>query len=148
MSSWRELAAQRVGDAALDGAAPTFYGLTGNLARDLRDLERSPPPRGVDRQAWSIVVADAIALARGGWVESALALGWTEIDLFGVNPRDSWEFSGLAVWLRGRQLFLVDERMALAGDADTRAVFHRGGWGHGRDMGPVTPVPLWRVGRG
>jgi hypothetical protein len=140
---WRELAAERVGHAAIEGSTPLFHGLAGDLARNLRSLEHMRQPRGVDRRQWKQAVHDAISLARGGWVQAALALGWDELDLFGIGPTNSWEFSGLAVWLDGRTLTALDGRMAFAGDARSRAVFHRGGWGCGRDAGLGAPVPIW-----
>lgn len=148
MGSWRELAAERVGDAAVGSTPPLFHGLTGDLERNLRSLEHLRPPRGVDRGAWTRVVHDAVGLARGGWAQAALALGWSDLDLFGIGPNDSWEFSGLAVWLRGRTMTALDERMAMVREGDARAIFRRRGWGHGKDVGFGEPVPLWSWRRG
>jgi len=147
VGSWRDLAAQRVGDGAIEGAPAAYHGITGELASHLRDLEHMPAPRGVNRRAWAGVVTDALRLARDGWARSALALGWTELDLFGVGPNDSWEFSGLAVWLAGRPIIALDARIAFVGDAQCRSFFNRGGWAHGRDEGLAAPLPLWRFGR-
>lgn len=32
----------------------------------------------------------ALRFLNDGWAEKALALGWTELELFGVDPRASW----------------------------------------------------------
>ncbi|WP_305171856.1 hypothetical protein [Sphingomonas aurea] len=123
------------------------FGLPAHLSADLRRLERLPAPRAIQRvENWREVVADAMRLARGGWAASALALGWTAADLFGVGSRDSWDCEGLAVWLRGRSLLLIDEHRAVAEGGAGREAFVRGGMGHGTHP-TVTPIMLWEFGR-
>lgn len=41
-------------------------------------------------------IAAALAFIRGGWAEKAVALGWSEIELFGVEPHEPWERLGAA----------------------------------------------------
>lgn len=125
------------------------FGLDAGLAASLRRLEHLPPPRKLeDASGWPGVVADALALARDGWAAKALALGWNAGDLFGVGPRDDWDFQGLAVWLDGRQILMLDEKHAIvAGNpADYRSAFIRGGMRHGTHP-TITPVMLWEFGR-
>jgi len=148
MGSWRDLAAavaQRqeparpVGDDCL--------GLPDVLAASIRRLETMPPPRGlVDDANWQDVVADAMTIARDGWAAKALALGWQTADLFGIGPRDDWEFAGLAVWLRGRSIVLLNEQRAIVADGDQHSAFERGSMGRGTRP-TVTPVMLWEFGR-
>lgn len=144
MPSWRELAAQALSDAPEQSApADPVSGVIGAGLRRLRDQR---PPRVIDRSAWSEVVSDALRLEREGWASTALALGWAGHDLFGIGPRDAWEFSGLAVWLRGRPILMLDEHRAIVADGDRRAAFERGGMGRGKAPA-VTPVYLWEFGR-
>jgi len=89
---------------------------------------------------------DAVRLIRDGWAEKALALGWTDLDLFGVGAKDSWDFSGLAVWLQGRELLALTPDDAVVRTETGRAWFRRQGWGHGKDADSPT-IPLWEFGR-
>jgi hypothetical protein len=123
------------------------FGLPAHLAADLRRLEGMSAPRKIERaENWRAVVADALRLARDGWASSAIALGWTAADLFGVGASDSWDYEGLAVWLRGRSILLLDERKAVVEGPTGREAFIRGGMGHGTHP-TVTPVMLWEFGR-
>ncbi|SFO02325.1 hypothetical protein [Sphingomonas sp. OK281] len=151
MSSWRDVAAavaQRQQPAAGPTAIETF-GLPDDLAAALRRLETMPPPRKLERSAnWRGVVADAMTIARDRWAAKAMALGWTAGDLFGIGPRDDWDFQGLAVWLSSRRIVMLDaERVIVAGDSgDHRSTFERGGMRHGTHP-TITPVMLWDFGR-
>lgn len=150
MGSWRDVAAAVA--QRQEPARPTSevsFGLPEDLAASIRRLEALPPPRGLDRQAnWRGVVADALTIARDGWAAKAIALGWTTGDLFGIGPRDDWDFQGLALWLNGRRILMIDARQAVAsGDhADYRATFVRGGMRHGTHP-VISPVMLWEFGR-
>jgi hypothetical protein len=129
-----------------DEQQPT-YGLPPDLVAHLRLLAGLPAPRLEEPAQWRVAVRDALEIARRGWATSALALGWTSLDLFGVGQRDSWDYSGLAVWLNGRTIVALDARLAVAVDGDTRECFLRGGFGHGKDAAEP-PVHLWEFGRG
>jgi hypothetical protein len=151
MSNWRTVAATVMADtpAGIPSPALEDFGLPDDLSDALRRFERMPSPRKLERpQNWAGVVADAMTLARDRWAEKALALGWTAGDLFGVGARTDWDFQGLAVWLEGRRIILLDEKRAIvAGDArDFRSAFIRGGMRHGIQP-TVTPVMLWEFGR-
>lgn len=115
MGSWRDAAAALQGEVA-PVAAPSLenFGLPDDLAAALRRLERMPAPRKLERpQNWGGVIADAMTLARDRWAAKAIALGWTAGDLFGVGVRDDWDFQGLAVWLDGRRIVMLDDKQAI-----------------------------------
>lgn len=154
MVSWREVAASLL---ETPGAgvqlAPTsppqrrYADLPADLAAGLERLNRTPTARfRGDTQRWAQVVDDAHALALDGWAAKALALGWSGHDVFGIGRRDANDFAGLAVWLDGRTIAVLDEQRAMARTAGGWACFERGGWGHGRDAG-ADPVLLWQFGR-
>lgn len=151
MSSWRDVAAavaQRQGPMP-EAVAVENFGLPNDLAAALRRLETMPPPRKLERSAnWQGVVTDAMKIARDRWAAKAMALGWTAGDLFGIGPRDDWDFQGLAVWLDGRRIVMLDaERAIVAGDSgNRRSTFERGGMRHGTHP-TITPVMLWDFGR-
>jgi hypothetical protein len=119
---------------------PDTFGLDAGLAADLRRLDAMPVPRVVGRGAWRPIVDDALRIAGDGWAASALALGWSEADLFGIGPRDDLEFAGLAVWLRGRTILVVDETRAIVADGDRRAAYNR------RNLRELRSVMLWQLG--
>jgi len=84
----------------------------------LRVLRDGAVPSVADTAAWHGIVLDAIHLAADGWAGRALRLGWSMHDLWGVSP--DWE--GLAVWLAGHRLLLLDDRSAVADAGDGRRV--------------------------
>lgn len=155
MASWREAAAAAMGEGAdlmLPHAVENF-GLPDDLAAALRRLEVMPAPRKLEKPAnWRGVVADAMTLARDRWAAKALALalalGWTAGDLFGIGTRDDWEYQGLALWLNGRRIIVLDsEHVIVAGYlGDHRSIFARRGMRHGSHP-TIVPVMLWDFGR-
>lgn len=147
MASWRAVAADVLGQGDPPKLPVDRYGLEPELYRHLAQLNALPPPpkiQGADN--WRAVVEDALRLAREGWAAKALALGWSWLDLYGVGPVDSYQFEGLAVWLAGREIVLLDARSAIAADGGRRTLFTRGILGRGRST-TVTPVLLWHFGR-
>lgn len=150
MSSWRMVAADvmaRTGDAV--PPPEDDFDLPVELAISLRRLQMLAPSRNLeDCSQWRSVVADATMLARDRWAAKAMALGWTVSDLFGIGPRDDWDFQGLAVWLNGRDIIMLDATHAIARDGaqDCRYVFVRGGMRHGIHPA-VTPIMIWDFGR-
>ncbi len=154
MPSWREVAASLLDPHGAGHApAPTppqprrYSDLPPDIAAGLGRLQRTPTARfRGDTQRWAQVVDDAHALALDGWAAKALALGWSGHDVFGIGRRDANDFAGLAVWLDGRTVAVLDEQRAMARTAGGWACFERGGWGHGRDAG-ADPVLLWQFGR-
>lgn len=89
----------------------------------LHRLATSPPPHRVaDPTLWRKIVDDALRLKNEGWATVALALGWSPLDLWG----HSLDRDGLAVWLHGRPIVLIDDRHAIAIDGpERRAQFTR-----------------------
>lgn len=151
MGSWRDVAAAVAQRQQPDANAIPIenFGLPNDIAASLRRLETLPPPRTLERATnWRGVVADAMTIARDRWAVKAMALGWTAGDLFGIAPRDDWDFQGLAVWLEGRRIVMLDgQRVIVAGKAgDYRSSFERGGPRHGTQP-IITPVMLWDFGR-
>lgn len=158
MPSWREVAASLLNDegggrgvdATLDTPAPQprrYSDLPADIAAGLERLHRTPTARfRGDTAAWARVVDDAHALALDGWAGKALALGWNAHDVFGIGKRDSLDFAGLAVWLNGRAIVVLDADRAMVRTVGGMACFERGGWGHGRDASEP-PVLLWQFGR-
>ena len=145
--SWREVAAAVLEQPTPDPVPVDRYGLDPDLYGYLERLKKLPPPAKVEKPAnWRAVVEDALRLARDGWAAKALALGWSVTDLYGVEPVDSYEFEGLAVWLAGRSIGMIDDRYAVVVEGNRRDVFVRGGPGHGTRP-TVTPVLLWVWGR-
>lgn len=148
---WRDVAASVMaeGDKPAANLQAENFGLPDGLANALWRLERMPPPsRLVQHMNWRGVVADAMTLARDRWAAKALALGWNAGDLFGIGPRDDWDFQGLALWLDGRRVVLLDDQRAIVADASggLRSAFDRGGMRHGTHP-TITPVMLWDFGR-
>lgn len=163
MPSWQEVAASLLEpDVAASllgpgwgGAQPVpappqprrYSDLPPDLANGLERLNRTPTARfRGDKAVWARVVDDAHALAVDGWAAKALALGWSPYDVFGIGLRDSLDFAGLAVWLEGREVVVMNADRAMIRTVKGMAYFERGGWGHGRDAS-APPVLLWQFGR-
>jgi len=111
--------------------------------RGLTWLENAPAPRVGCPEEWPEIVADALRLARDGWAEQALALGWTPLDLFGAvtDRRADPAGDGLAVKLSGRKLLAISEGFATVENGPHgRAYLHRSNNAGAR--------PLWELGRG
>ena len=146
MANWREMAAAALPQQDEPAASFDNWGLDPDVAASVRQLPLRPTPRLTNPDAWAVVMHDMMLIARDGWAAKAVALGWSVIDLFGIGPRDSHEYQGLAVWLDGARLILIDAHMAVADTGNGRAFFNRGGFGHGGDA-KRPPVPLWQFGR-
>jgi len=149
VGNWRDIAAAAQRQERRQEPLPDNFGLPDGLSQALRELEILQPPKKLEKSAnWQGVVTDAMTIAREQWAAAALALGWSAEDLFGIGPRDDWDFQGLAVWLDGRRLIMLDEAKAIAADVsgERRAVFLRGGMRHGTHPF-ITPVMLWDFGR-
>ncbi|WP_426262992.1 hypothetical protein [Sphingomonas sp. PWP1-2] len=147
MGNWREVAARALAEQGEAAPAVDRYGLEADLHRNLSRLANLSPPAKLSADSnWREVVQDALRIAREGWAATALSLGWTVADLYGVGERDSWDFEGLAAWLRGRRIVALDERICLAGEVRPWDIFERGGPCRGR-MPVVVPVMLWDFGR-
>lgn len=94
----------------------------------LRRLRVMAAPHIAAPEVWPGIVEDAARLANEGWAAQALALGWSPLHLWGCssdrggNP----EHDGLAVWLAGRRVLLLDETSCIADSgAGRRSIFNR-----------------------
>lgn len=129
------------GLASLAGAAC----LPADLVDGLAELRSCPAPRITRPEVWPVVVADALRLADDGWASQALGLGWGPVDIWGCSPDvgGNPDHDGLAVWLAGRRVLLLDERTCIveAGPV-ARSVFTR------RQPPPAGAVFLWELGKG
>ena len=131
------------GETGLAGTV-TPAPLAGPFAREVTRLQVLPPPRKLSNPAvWPEIVADAERLIRSGWAERALALGWSDHDLFGISPTSTDEFESLAVWLAGRTVVAKTEWQART---SCDGIFYRDAF-----MRPNSPkgvvVFLWQFGR-
>ncbi len=117
-----------------------------DIVAGLRCLRDEAPPPVPSPEAWDEIATDAITLATQGWAGTALRLGWTAHDLFGIGADGSDGFAGLAVWMAAGSIVVIDRDLAVAARSDRRSIYHRGGWGHGRDA-DQPPIFLWEFGR-
>jgi len=92
-------------------------------------------PRGVAPERWQHCLLDARAFL-GQWVDQALALGWTDTDLFGLpepgrqlrsrNDRlERYDTTGLLWLLQGRQVVALTEVTAAIQGATGVMIYRR-----------------------
>ena len=93
----------------------------------LRKLEAMPVPRINNPKVWPDVVADALLLEAQGWAATAISLGWSPLQLWGVSPlADPYDDEhGLAVWTTARPVVLIDEATAIVRDGTRRHIYRR-----------------------
>lgn len=118
------------------GTAAGTVALPEEIRRGLLYLRGSPAPRITLPKVWSEIIADALRLADGGFAAQALSLGWEPLQLFGVSE----DAPGLAVWLAGRRILLLDDATCIVeAGPNSRAIFNRR---------PVAgAVFLWELGK-
>jgi len=111
-------------------------------ADGLRRLRSMPGPRLMGPDFWPLIVADALGLAGEGWAAKAMALGWTELDVFGAvpNPAGDPAGDGLAVWLEGRRLKALCGTYAVVEDVGGGKSYFNRRESEGR-------VLFWELGR-
>ncbi len=143
MGNWRQSAAAALADAEPPYTRTSAYGLPAAVEAGLRALVKQKPPRLTDHDEWHATVADAIRLSSEGWAATALSMGWTEHDVFGIGPRGSNEWLSLAVWIAGRSIIAMDDYRAFTTDDD---VFYLERWGR-PNTAFVEPVLLWEIGQ-
>jgi hypothetical protein len=97
-----------------------------HVSAGLQRLRSMPVPRGIAAPTWAEVVVDAVALGATGWAAEAMALGWSDLDLFGAvtDPRGDPAADGLAVKLCGRRLAALSESFATIAGADGGRAWH------------------------
>lgn len=99
------------------------------IAGGLAGLPVMACPRELNAARWPVAVADAVKLGTDGWAAKAIALGWSDLDMFGVvaAPDGDPEADGLAVKLAGRRLLAISGSFAtLHNGAGGRIYLHRG----------------------
>lgn len=114
-----------------------------SVVEGLAQMANAPAPRLIVPDAWPVAVADALRLASDGWAEKALALGWSELDLFGAVPDRNGDpyADGLAVKLGGRSILALCASFATVTSGGTgRAYLYRGN--------NERAVLMWALGRG
>ncbi len=102
--------------------------LPSDLQAGLVRLQAMSAPRITRPQVWPEIVSDALRLASEGWAPQAIALGWGPLDLWGCSPDGGGnpDHEGLALWLDGRRILLLDERTCIVdAGAGARVVFTR-----------------------
>lgn len=101
--------------------------LPDDLVAGVARLKRMRAPRLLTPDAWPIVVSDASYLAESGWATKALALGWSDLDVFGAvsNAGEDPYSDGLAAWLSGRKLLAICSTFAIVEDNRGRGYFNR-----------------------
>ena len=78
-------------------------GLPPEITTGLDRLRSMRCPRITKPAVWPEIVADAVAIAQGGWAAQAIDMGWDALHLFGWEPSadpDTWDYS-LAVIMEG-----------------------------------------------
>jgi hypothetical protein len=138
VANWREVADKVMAEEGV--AVPSPSHIPDVLRSGIQSMQRASK-RVRDQVAWRQVAGDARLLLDQGWVARALSLGWHATDLFGVSPDGGGDFEGLAVWLRGDRIVLMDERTAISARGETRRVFNR------RLPTPGATIFIWDLGR-
>jgi hypothetical protein len=118
--------APKVSSGGFGGSPPARF-QNSELADGLLRLQGMRPPRLATPDVWPGVVADAVWLGSEGRGGSAMALGWSLLDLFGCSPDIGGDAGkdGLAVWLNGRRDLLIGAECCILRDGQQRALFNR-----------------------
>jgi hypothetical protein len=100
-----------------------------------------PPPAGFSLGRWQRVV-DATGVFLDRWAPTAIACGWSDLDVFGCDsdrPAARFDCMGLVLLLDRREVVAVDEDGAdLVTDTGATQRFHR------RPL-PFGTVSLWQL---
>jgi hypothetical protein len=85
------------------------------IAEGVNAILTADGARGIPPQRWPRVQRDAARLVEGGWLERALALGWTAADLFGCDRRAPWhrlDRAGLVLLTGGHEILELTADLA------------------------------------
>jgi hypothetical protein len=88
-------------------ASRSVAGPPREIADGVRAILTANGARGISPQRWPRVQRDAARMIEGGWLERALALGWTAADLFGCDRRAPWhrlDRAGLVLLTGGHEI--------------------------------------------
>ena len=92
-----------------------LHGLAAEWAAAYDGLLRAPCPIGWSPRAWAQLLDD-MGEFLSAWATPAIALGWSELDLFGVHravPRARFDVMGLVPLLDGRRVAAVEQSTAV-----------------------------------
>ena len=90
-------------------------GLPREISEGVHAILSAERAQGIPPQRWPRVQGDAARLVEGGWLERALALGWTAADLFGCDQRAPWhrlDRAGLVLLTGGHEVIELTEEVA------------------------------------
>jgi hypothetical protein len=82
-------------------------GLPREIADGVHAILSADGAQGIPPHRWPRVQRDVVQLLEGGWLERALALGWTAADLFGCDRRAPWhrlDRAGLVLLVGGHEI--------------------------------------------
>lgn len=102
-------------------------------------LREATPPHRVATTTWKRLVADALALA-SGWAPHAAALGWSAVDLFGVDGGLVCRpgRAGLVASMEGRKIVAITAVAATIQTPSGGAVRY-----YRHDL--LGAIPIWEV---
>ena len=101
----------RYQDIADDGAVPLAALATlapCDIAEGAARLATMPMPSNADRARWPKVAQDTRWLVDSGTAKSAIAAGWTMLEIFGVS-KETPGWLSVALWLDGARSLVVGE---------------------------------------
>jgi hypothetical protein len=109
-------AAEPANEVVLQGeSGHDLAGLPREIADGVHAILSADGARGIPPQRWPRVESDAARLVEGGWLERALALGWTAVDLFGCDRRAPWhrlDRAGFVLLIGGHEIVELTEDVA------------------------------------
>jgi hypothetical protein len=113
------------------------------VARGLAALPTMACPVDLNASGWPRAVADAVKFGADGWAAKAIALGWTDLDLFGVVAARNGDpdADGLAVKLAGRPVLAICGTFATVDLGNGGRLYLRRGDNDGARL-------LWALGYG
>jgi TubC N-terminal docking domain len=101
-------AAEPANDVALETQPGQHVaGLPQEIAQGIHAIRSADGAQRIPPQHWPRVQRDVVRLVQGGWLEHALAFGWTAADLFGCDRRAPWyrlDRAGLVLLLGGHEI--------------------------------------------
>lgn len=114
------------------------WGLPSGIRDGLARLCLVPPRKDLMPQPlWAALVCDTVLFAKRGWAAKAMALGWSDLELFGIAPK-GWQ--GLTSRLIGREVLGLDARKVAVKEG--RRVAHLP-----RETLAPGAVPIWEAGK-
>lgn len=137
-----DMVSARVDDAAQAPAA----GVVGDVLLRIERMEQARRPEGYSEARWFTLLKDMRAFAER-WLETALASGWTMLDLFG-SPADTqahrWDLTGLVLMLDGREIAEISaDRITVSNRLGPPNTFYRQSPGCSAPADRSGAVPVW-----